>query len=371
MGLETGTYISDLVASNPVNATDQVGEGDDHMRLIKSTILNTFPNITGEVSLSHTQLNDAALKSAENQFSAINHFGSTTYLENTTVLEHDVQLRGRLADLSTLITMLRLSTGDTMDIGAGTNSYLGNRYIVGSARTHSIEVGADVVAVALAPASGSLQIADSGGVLGNVAAVHIANTFAETQTFEKNVAVENNFGCVFFETGGVTARFGMRLDGGNRLAIGEDAIPEVRQRALNFQTFYIGGSAVMQLLPQAGGGALVWDRNGEAKKVGFRNPSNNSGAPRAFTQSDEDTVVVSTAAGTWLVPALEEGTQITIRVINAAVTIQRSGITNLLLADGTGVTKNGDFTVNNGSVLTLYWRASNTVDMWGNGAVLV
>lgn len=43
MGLETGTYVSDLVATNP-GATDIKGQGDDHLRLIKTALRNTFPN---------------------------------------------------------------------------------------------------------------------------------------------------------------------------------------------------------------------------------------------------------------------------------------------------------------------------------------
>jgi hypothetical protein len=56
MGLETGTYISSLNAANPVTG-DNKTEGDDHIRLIKSTILATFPNITGAVTATHTELN--------------------------------------------------------------------------------------------------------------------------------------------------------------------------------------------------------------------------------------------------------------------------------------------------------------------------
>ncbi len=70
MGLETGTYINSLNANNPVNATDVVGQGDDHLRLIKSTILNTFPNISGAMTLTHTELNDAARKAVTNTFLA-------------------------------------------------------------------------------------------------------------------------------------------------------------------------------------------------------------------------------------------------------------------------------------------------------------
>lgn len=58
MGLETATFISGLNANNPVGATDPKSEGDDHLRLIKTTLLNTFPNITGVMNASHTELNN-------------------------------------------------------------------------------------------------------------------------------------------------------------------------------------------------------------------------------------------------------------------------------------------------------------------------
>lgn len=46
MALEAGTYIDDLVSSNPVGASDFVSNGDDHLRLIKAVLKNTFPNAT-------------------------------------------------------------------------------------------------------------------------------------------------------------------------------------------------------------------------------------------------------------------------------------------------------------------------------------
>lgn len=46
MGLESGTYIADLVATNPVGA-DNRSEGDDHLRLIKSLVQATFPGMAG------------------------------------------------------------------------------------------------------------------------------------------------------------------------------------------------------------------------------------------------------------------------------------------------------------------------------------
>lgn len=56
MALESGTYISDLVATNPA-ASDSRSQGDDHLRLIKSTVKNTFPNVAGAVTPTHTELN--------------------------------------------------------------------------------------------------------------------------------------------------------------------------------------------------------------------------------------------------------------------------------------------------------------------------
>ena len=56
MALESGTYINSLNASNPAS-TDGLGQADDHLRLIKSTIKATFPNLTGAVTATETDLN--------------------------------------------------------------------------------------------------------------------------------------------------------------------------------------------------------------------------------------------------------------------------------------------------------------------------
>lgn len=56
MALETGTYISSLNSANPVGPSDPKSQGDDHIRLIKATLLATFPNITGVVTASHSEL---------------------------------------------------------------------------------------------------------------------------------------------------------------------------------------------------------------------------------------------------------------------------------------------------------------------------
>lgn len=57
MALENGTYVNSLVTSNPA-ATDGIAQADDHIRLIKSTIKNTFPNLTGAVTATQADLNN-------------------------------------------------------------------------------------------------------------------------------------------------------------------------------------------------------------------------------------------------------------------------------------------------------------------------
>jgi len=56
MALETFNYIDSLVATNPVSS-DSVGDGDNHIRGIKTTLGNTFPNITGAITSTQAELN--------------------------------------------------------------------------------------------------------------------------------------------------------------------------------------------------------------------------------------------------------------------------------------------------------------------------
>ena len=53
MTVETATNISQLNASYPA-ASDPKSEGDDHIRLVKSTLQATFPGITGVETSSAT-----------------------------------------------------------------------------------------------------------------------------------------------------------------------------------------------------------------------------------------------------------------------------------------------------------------------------
>ena len=67
MGLETGTYVSDLISSNPL-ATDAKSQGDDHLRLIKAVVKATFPNASKKFYFPNgasTQTSDVTVTSAD------------------------------------------------------------------------------------------------------------------------------------------------------------------------------------------------------------------------------------------------------------------------------------------------------------------
>lgn len=59
MPLEIATYVNELVSTNPA-APDQTSQGDDHIRLLKSTLLTTFANLNGAVTATPTELNQLA-----------------------------------------------------------------------------------------------------------------------------------------------------------------------------------------------------------------------------------------------------------------------------------------------------------------------
>jgi len=57
MTVESATYINQLAPANPATS-DNISEGDDHLRLIKSVLQSQFPNIgAAAVSPTATQFN--------------------------------------------------------------------------------------------------------------------------------------------------------------------------------------------------------------------------------------------------------------------------------------------------------------------------
>ena len=63
MALESATYIDGLVITNPTGS-DSISQGDDHIRLIKKVLKNTFPDATAAIEgvkkITHFESNTGA-----------------------------------------------------------------------------------------------------------------------------------------------------------------------------------------------------------------------------------------------------------------------------------------------------------------------
>ncbi len=80
MALESTTYIDGLVATNPTG-TDARSQGDDHIRMVKSSVKATFPNITGAITPTHTELNyvDGVTSALQTQMDTKSPLASPTF----------------------------------------------------------------------------------------------------------------------------------------------------------------------------------------------------------------------------------------------------------------------------------------------------
>ncbi len=83
MTVESATYINTLDATYPAG-TDAKSEGDDHLRLIKSAVKATFPNVSGAVTPTHTELNyvDGVTSAIQTQLDAITAAAARNLLDN-------------------------------------------------------------------------------------------------------------------------------------------------------------------------------------------------------------------------------------------------------------------------------------------------
>lgn len=134
MGLEAATFIHQLVATNPVGATDPKSQGDDHIKLIKSTLQATFPNVEGAINGSHTQINTVVASGISGFAIAANPIKATGADAGvaTTALRSDVQLVIDLADTYawTGIHSFANNVSFADDLIFGDDCYLANdRYI--------------------------------------------------------------------------------------------------------------------------------------------------------------------------------------------------------------------------------------------------
>ena len=77
MGLETGTYISELVSANPT-ATDPISQGDDHLRLIKVVLKNQFSGLSGTTAVTSSGAELNILDGVTATYAELNYLDITT-----------------------------------------------------------------------------------------------------------------------------------------------------------------------------------------------------------------------------------------------------------------------------------------------------
>lgn len=80
MAVDTSTYVGGFDTAKPAG-TDQKSEGDDNFRHIKTVLKTTFPNVTGAVTPTHTELNyvDGVTSAIQTQFTAKAPLASPTF----------------------------------------------------------------------------------------------------------------------------------------------------------------------------------------------------------------------------------------------------------------------------------------------------
>ena len=195
MALETATYIDGLVKENPTGS-DAISQGDDHIRLIKKVILDTFPNITGAVTATQTTLNTvvtgvptggiiiwsgtiAAIAGLAPDWYLCDGNNSTPDLTDRFIIHADADSGG---------TRDRNDTGGANTVTpAGTNSTVGAHSITTSELVHhghtsslvtgSTLVGAATTGLASTSDAVGLHSFSGGGFGGSAAHTHAASTF--------------------------------------------------------------------------------------------------------------------------------------------------------------------------------------------------
>jgi hypothetical protein len=134
MALETATYIDGLNASNPA-ASDAISTADDHLRLIKSTIKATFPNITGPVTATQSDINTARAPLASPAFTGTPTAPTASSGTNTTQLATTAFVQAALQALypvGSIYTNATNSTNPATLLGFGTwTAFAAGRVMVG------------------------------------------------------------------------------------------------------------------------------------------------------------------------------------------------------------------------------------------------
>ena len=154
MALESATYIHELVATNPTGA-DAKSTSDDHHRVTKAAIKNTFVNIAGQVTPTHTELNfvDGVTSAIQTQIDSKAPLASPTFTgtpaaPTATLGTNSTQLAST-AFVADAIANVNAQTATVVAVVSGTSqaAVAGSHYIL-------TNVAATTVTLPATPSSG-------------------------------------------------------------------------------------------------------------------------------------------------------------------------------------------------------------------------
>ncbi len=100
-------FIDDLVATNPVGATDPKSEGDDHIRGLKNVLKNCFAAITGAITATQAEINSLA--------------GRITFIDTFLQSADESAARAAIDCEQADVDILKADTADNLEVGFTSN----------------------------------------------------------------------------------------------------------------------------------------------------------------------------------------------------------------------------------------------------------
>ena len=150
MALESGTYINSLNASNPAS-TDGLAQADDHIRLLKSTIKSTLPNVTGAITPTHTELNVLdGVTASTSEINKLDGLTATTLQLNALAATGGIPSGGIIMWSGSVGS---IPTGWVLCNGSNGSPDLRNRFVVGAGSTYAVNATGGTDSVSLSTAN--------------------------------------------------------------------------------------------------------------------------------------------------------------------------------------------------------------------------
>jgi hypothetical protein len=382
MSLEAGSFIPDLVPTNPVGATDFVSQGDDHIRLLKVCIQGSFPNL-GAAAVTASAAELSILDGATLSVAELNILDGATLstaelniLDGVTATTAEInKLAGTPAGLTS--TELGYVDGVTSAIQTQLDAKLG----VSAAAAAYQPLDSDLTALAaLTTASYGLDfntLANDAALATKIAA--LVPTWTGLHTFNGKVVVGEPASGDAVTISAKAATYGLVINAhaGSNAAIalvGTSGGYQWNVGSLTGGTFVISNATI-----SATGISISADSNpitsvnnaGTMREVGYRHVPLNAQGGSSYTLVTDDnakTVYFNGAVtATLTLPAMALGhCTVIINDTGNALTLSQSGSSIYWY---TGATRTGpaNRTLAYGGTCTVYYFGTSNIAVYGSG----